>query len=129
LSREVKMDFKVRDDDFVEYNIYPATESVSDQDLSELRDRCLQILAPYVIDYLWHIDSFNLQTVPGNQKVRTHLRGRIHFGDSVEDEWFAVSLVVRLTSAIDVVATLRDADGEVLLIEAADNLPLWAQGT
>ncbi len=59
--------------------------------------------------------------------LRAHLRGRLHFGDNIEDEWFTIALIFRLTSLLDVVATVRDADGEILLIEAADNLPAWAQ--
>jgi len=59
--------------------------------------------------------------------LRDHLRGRLHFGDNIEDEWFTIALIFRLTSLLDVVATVRDADGEILLIEAAENLPAWAQ--
>ena len=58
---------------------------------------------------------------------RAHLRGRLHFGDNIEDEWFTIALIFRLTTQLEVIATLRDADGEILLIEAADNLPAWAQ--
>lgn len=122
------MEFKISNDDYIEYNIYPSNENSSETELGEFRDRCLQILAPYVIDYLWHLDSFNLQVVAGRLNNRPHLRGRVHFGDNVEDEWFVVALVLRLTSVVDAVATVQDADGEVLLIEAADKLPQWAQG-
>lgn len=124
------MEFKISADDFIEYNIFPASGNLSEQDLSELRDRCLQVLAPFVVDYLWHQDAFHLQAVAGTPKLRSHLRGRVQFGDNIEDEWFTVALVLHLTSVVDdVVATLRDSDGEVLLIEAAEHLPQWAQGS
>jgi len=122
------MEFKISDDDYIEYNIYPVNENLSETQLTEFRDKCLQIVAPYAVNYLWHLDYFNLQVVAGRSKSRPHLRGRVHFGDNIEDEWFVVSLILRLTTVIDAVATLNDADGEVLLIEAADKLPQWAQG-
>ena len=58
---------------------------------------------------------------------RGHLHGRLHYGDNIEDEWFSIALIFRLTASLDVVASLRDVDGEILLIEAADKLPQWAQ--
>ena len=122
------MEFKISADDFIEYNIFPSSGNLSDQELSELRDQCLQVLAPFVVNYLWHQDAFHLQAVAGSPKVRSHLRGRVQFGDNIEDEWFTVALVLHLTSVVDVVATLRDSDGEVLLIEASEHLPQWAQG-
>ena len=122
------MEFKISNDDYVEYNFYPSNENFSEAELGEFRDKCLQIVAPEVVDYLWHLDSFNLHVVSQRCYNRPHLRGRVHFGDNIEDEWFVVSLILRLTMATDAVATLVDADGEVLLIEAADKLPQWAQG-
>jgi hypothetical protein len=50
-----------------------------------------------------------------------------HFGDNIEDEWFIVFLLRELTKEIDgLVARVYDADGEFILIEAADYLPSWA---
>ena len=97
------MEFKISNDDYVEYNFYPSNENFSEAELGEFRDKCLQIVAPYVVDYLWHLDSFNLHVVSQRLNNRPHLRGRVHFGDNIDD-------------------------GEVLLIEAADKLPQWAQG-
>lgn len=56
-----------------------------------------------------------------------HLHGVTHYGDNIGDEWFIVYLLGELTRAReDVIARVCDADGEFLLIEAADVLPDWA---
>jgi hypothetical protein len=56
-----------------------------------------------------------------------HLHGVTHFGDNIEDEWFIVFLLRELTKEIDgLIARVYDADGEFILIEAADYLPSWA---
>ena len=64
------MDFKITDDDFIEYNIYPYGSDLSDSDLSELRDTSLRVLAPFILDYLWHMDPFHLQIVPASRDAR-----------------------------------------------------------
>ncbi|OEL31614.1 Protein ecdysoneless-like protein [Dichanthelium oligosanthes] len=55
-----------------------------------------------------------------------HLHGALRFGDSLPDEWLAVSLLFALTRAFpDMAARAWDSDGEFLLIEAAFALPRW----
>jgi hypothetical protein len=52
--------------------------------------------------------------------------GTTHFGDNVEDEWLIVATVLRITAELaGTVGTVRDSDGEFILIEAADVLPEW----
>jgi len=49
-------------------------------------------------------------------------------GDNVEDEWYVISMLFKLTVLkSNIVVKVWDQDGEVLLIEAADHLPKWAQ--
>lgn len=56
-----------------------------------------------------------------------HLYGVTHFGDNIEDEWFIVFLIRQLTIEINgLIGRIYDADGEFLLIEAAEHLPTWA---
>ena len=44
----------------------------------------------------------------------------------MHDEWVVVAALLRLTGSEEgVSATLRDGDGELLLIEAAYSLPDW----
>lgn len=56
-----------------------------------------------------------------------HLYGISHYGDNIEDEWFMVYLLKELTKEISgLIARVHDVDGEILLIEAANFLPTWA---
>ena len=63
----------------------------------------------------------------GKQRQRwTHLQGSTETGESVEDEWLIVHLLFQISknwpqASIEV----EDADGQFLLIEAADVLPSW----
>ncbi|KAJ9119510.1 hypothetical protein QFC22_003218 [Naganishia vaughanmartiniae] len=54
------------------------------------------------------------------------LEGRMRIGDAVDDEWLVVWLLTRVSLKWpDLVISIRDTDGEFLLIEAADHLPRW----
>lgn len=56
-----------------------------------------------------------------------HLYGITYFDDNIQDEWFVVALLFELTRRIDgLIVRCIDADGEFVLIEAADHLPGWA---
>lgn len=55
-----------------------------------------------------------------------HLHGKLKYGDNLEDEWFAVFLLFRISSAFPSNSIrVWDTDGEFLLIEAAFHLPRW----
>ena len=64
------MDFKMSEDDFIDYNIYPTATNLTESDLAEMRDSCLKVLAPYILDYLWHMDPFHLQIIPATKNSR-----------------------------------------------------------
>ncbi|XP_030371952.1 protein ecdysoneless isoform X2 [Scaptodrosophila lebanonensis] len=151
----VNLEF-VREDDFVEYYIFPqlsavdgAAEDVLEeqvcQQLSEVQAECMAIVQQKVTErsYIWHKDEFQLQARTGSAKERIlndetnddddgealppHLHGITHYGDNIGDEWFIVYLLCELTRLrSDFIARICDADGEFLLIEAADVLPDWA---
>lgn len=54
------------------------------------------------------------------------LWGLVSYGDSVEDEWFIVSLLWKLTETFpSLIIHVWDDDGEFLLIESAYALPKW----
>jgi len=117
---------KETSEDFVEYTIHPVDFDISKgntiQKLHNLRDECLSIVSSYIVQYLWHQDPFTLIIKENN------LYGRVKVGDNVEDEWYVISLLFKLTEVKpDLVVKVIDQDGEVLLIEAADHLPKWAQ--
>uniref|UniRef100_W8BJ81 Protein SGT1 ecdysoneless n=1 Tax=Ceratitis capitata TaxID=7213 RepID=W8BJ81_CERCA len=111
--------------------------------------QCLEIVDRHVktFGYIWHKDEFQLQYRTEcaqerllNDEIKDssndsatalplppHLHGVTHYGDNIEDEWFIVHLLMELTREISgCVARVIDADGEFLLIEAADVLPTWA---
>lgn len=82
------------------------------------------------------VDAFELRPVPagadGELREATArfpcLVGDVRFGDSVSDEWLVVSLLRALSRSsllMDAAVRITDADGDFLLIEAADALPEW----
>ena len=111
------MNLQQVEEDFVTYRLYP-TEP---QDLVQLRIKCLEVIGSYIKDYMWHQDQFHLNVQD------KYLSAKVTIGDNVEDEWYIISLLLKLTEKLSVIAQVHDQDGEVLLIEAADHLPQWAQ--
>lgn len=56
-----------------------------------------------------------------------HLYGLTFYGENIQDEWFIVEIISYLTRIYaHVVGRVFDADGEFVLIEAAEVLPKWA---
>lgn len=54
------------------------------------------------------------------------LRGRTNYGDSIEDEWLVVYIMLELSKQFsNAWIRITDSDGEFLLIEAANVLPSW----
>ena len=102
--------------------------------LQSLHLSLLSHLAPFLSSPLFHRDPFTL-SLPADPAAPCalcasppvpHLHGALRFGDSLPDEWLAVSLLFTLTRAFpDVAARAWDSDGEFLLIEAAFALPRW----
>ena len=55
-----------------------------------------------------------------------HLHGKTDYGDSVEDEWLIVYIIREITKSFPQAwARVWDADGEFLLVEAANVVPQW----
>ena len=113
-------------DDFVEYSIYPLDWNFSREEvkrqLIDLKAQCLASISHFNIEYIWHQSPFSLIV------KEDHLYGRIEISDNIEDEWYAISLLFKLSELYPNIAiSVQDQDGEVLLIEAADHLPAWAQ--
>lgn len=85
-------------------------------------------LAPRLDRSIWHREPFELHVAAAEDAAfpEPHLCARMAFGDSVDDEWFAVGLLLQLTKEQrDTTIVARDSDGEFLLIEAAESLPRW----
>ena len=93
--------------------------------------RCRAALAS-ITSYLswkklpWPRQSSKLWLSNEPTDAEPHLCGRMCCGDSVDDEWCAVGLLLQLTSQHpDATVVARDGDGELLLIEAAHAIPRW----
>ena len=75
---------------------------------------------------VWQREPFELWLSNEPTDAEPHLCGRMCCGDSVDDEWCAVGLLLQLTSQHpDATVVARDGDGELLLIEAAHAIPRW----
>jgi len=77
--------------------------------------------------YLWHCDRLVMEIELGDDaNDEPHLAGHLRTGDGAEDEWFLAFLLQRLSAARpDTSCHIVDADGELLLIEAALAAPRW----
>ncbi|XP_035910549.1 protein ecdysoneless [Anopheles stephensi] len=142
----------IREDDFVEYFLFPARPSDptdvelenSENSLEPLLQEVNRLADSFCQRYIWHRDAFRvvprllndsrmlIEAATGEHgtasaKLPSHLYGISHVGDNIQDEWFIVALLFHLTERIPgLVARVVDADGEFLLIEAAEQLPRWA---
>mmetsp|Transcript_46667 Transcript_46667/g.101424 ORF Transcript_46667/g.101424 Transcript_46667/m.101424 type:complete len:657 (+) Transcript_46667:73-2043(+) len=125
-------------DDWVHFCIFfDSTPSVGLTEFFHLQlARLWETLEPELDAYMWHRDPWLVEPVlaPDSNEPETdfvpHLSGRIRFGDNVEDEWFVVHLMMRLTHRLgDATARVFDNDGDFLLMEAALQLPSWVSPT
>ncbi|XP_077491205.1 ecdysoneless cell cycle regulator [Amblyomma americanum] len=116
-------------DDTVRYYLFPKLENPAKTklELEKKAEVYTAKLLPVITSYIWQDEQFSLCVVDAQRDgVPPHLEGSTYFGDNVEDEWFIVYLLYELTKEDqDLVIKVEDADGEFLLIEAAEHLPKW----
>eukprot|EP01134_Creolimax_fragrantissima_P007973 CFRG7973T1 len=79
---------------------------------------------------IWQKDVFNMRIIQPEESINDSsdacVGGELRFGDNIEDEWFVVYLLAKLSRHFsDICVTVRDNDGEFLLIETAAALPEW----
>jgi hypothetical protein len=56
-----------------------------------------------------------------------HIYINLRFDEDIGDEWFVVFLILNLTQKYEgLIARIVDSDGEFLLVEAAEEIPVWA---
>ncbi|KAK1981875.1 SGT1 protein-domain-containing protein [Colletotrichum cereale] len=92
--------------------------------LEDLRRSALQLTTRLTSDYIWQKGSFTLDVV--TEQGLTFLQGTTDYGDSIEDEWLVVYILRELSKTHpNIWVRVFDADGEFLLIEAANVLPKW----
>ncbi|XP_061546125.1 protein ecdysoneless homolog isoform X1 [Phycodurus eques] len=122
---------RVVQEDAVQYKLFlthPISSTVQhiEEHLSCLVEEILAKIAPLSMQYIWQNQPFNIKYYPEKGGVPAHIGGSTQFGDNVEDEWFIVYLLKKITEAFpELVARVEDNDGEFLLIEVADHLPKW----
>lgn len=81
--------------------------------------------------YIWHKQPFNLSLSPvpfasTSAPTIEFLEGKVNCTDCVDDEWFVVWLLKQISIEWPTaVISIEDADGEFMLIEAAEVLPKW----
>ncbi|KAL0270551.1 UNVERIFIED_CONTAM: hypothetical protein PYX00_007926 [Menopon gallinae] len=130
----------LKDTDSVEFHIYPdlsqsfKTGNVTFNLIDELMNDIYKIVGGLSENYIWHNEEFKIFPKNLVSCFESALNGpdpfcfygSLNYGENVEDEWFLVYLLVELTKQIDgLVVQVRDGDGEILLIEAAEQLPSW----
>ncbi|CAO0792572.1 unnamed protein product [Mucor circinelloides] len=117
--------------DYIQYAVYlPKKDNESDM-ISFLQDTLDMInshVQPIIDGYLWQKDKFHLSIAYDQDQDPSYpfLFGASRFGDCVNDEWFIVYILKTLSTLIPKsVISLVDNDGDVLLIEAALDIPAW----
>jgi hypothetical protein len=117
-------------DDTVQYALFKIDNTAdTNQKIASLR-KCLQEINTFtkelLKDYIWQRQPFTLDLAFDESISTWTLRGSTNFGDSVDDEWLIVHILVQASKRHpELWIRLYDNDGEFLLIEAANALPRW----
>ena len=128
-SGEGKIDVpRVLTEDTVEYSMYIIDATLRDSDvrekLREIQSAATKLTKHHLSDFIWQRDSFQLKLEREND--RSFLRGHTNYADSIDDEWLIVFLLRELAKQFPQVwIRVVDSDGQFLLIEAANVLPIW----
>ncbi|KAL8710460.1 MAG: hypothetical protein Q9220_004892 [cf. Caloplaca sp. 1 TL-2023] len=92
--------------------------------LRKIQAAATALCKSFLRDYIWQRDSFKLDVK--HQAGQYCLQGHTNYGDAIEDEWLVVFLLRELSKQFSQCwIRVVDADGEFLLVEAADALPKW----
>ncbi|GAA5914204.1 hypothetical protein JCM6882_004750 [Rhodosporidiobolus microsporus] len=119
--------------DHCSYQIHFPTSANTAEHLIPLLPQLTAFLASLSRSYIWHNPPAPVLALsplsfsaPATLVQSRWIQGKHDVTDAVDDEWFLVWLLKRLTEQWDDAAVLvEDDDGEFLLIEAADVLPSW----
>lgn len=117
--------------DYIQYSIYLPPKKTDDLTLVYLNDTLSMIFSniqPLISGYIWQKDRFHLSIAHEQSQDPSYpfLFGITRFGDCVNDEWFIVYLLKTISIQLpEAVISMVDNDGDVLLIEAALELPNW----
>ncbi|RPA82246.1 SGT1-domain-containing protein [Ascobolus immersus RN42] len=112
-------------DEVVEYFVFaPNVTKDLRKYLQEVKTHADGLLRKHGEGYIWQREKLKLEIE--DVEETTCLHGTTEFGDSIDDEWFVVYLLRELSIKFpDIWVRVVDADGEFLLVEAANTLPRW----
>jgi hypothetical protein len=87
---------------FPDFALNPNTTPFEPSSFQSLHLQILQSLSPYTEGYIWQHEAFALslstQSKPSYlcSSNLPHLHGKLHFGDNLDEEWFAVFLLFHI---------------------------------
>lgn len=118
--------------DYCSYYIYcDEIDNILSRNVIDIYENIKSFISDKIKGYIWHKDKFNLQIIiPSNdnngKESPIYLHGLVKYGDNIEDEWYIVFLLIEISKRFaNLSIKVVDAEGEFLLIEAADYLPKW----
>lgn len=117
-------------EDTISYAVYLVPPSEVDLTVLQRRSKLTEVLRAsdrlrksLFSDYIWQRENYKLRF---DDSGGSHLQGETDYGDSIADEWVIVYLLRELSKQCeDVWIRVSDADGQFLLVEAANVLPRW----
>lgn len=128
------MIMKALDLDQAIFFIYPDL-NVSKESHSSSKDSLVSIVSeireffaslPEYKDYFWHDEGIHWEIM--EKSTNPFICGKIKFGDGMEDEWFILKLLLKLSQKFSsFIISIFDTDGDFILIEAAEVLPEWLE--
>jgi hypothetical protein len=121
-------EIKLLNENEIKYDIYVLNEGNGNGDIVTFYQEMLDYIEKLNGNYIWNNEKFNLNRPQPLNDTCSVCSGTLDFGDNLEDEWFVVYLIVKLSTKFSkrLCAQVKDYDGEFLLIHVANFLPQWA---
>lgn len=111
--------------DWVKVCLYSSSSSSSSACLQEKLD---DLIRKNSEGYIWESGELLFSPLPGSTVAGTTFYSKFPLGDNLDDEWFTVYLLLKITEEMDdVIVSVHDQDGEFILMEAADFIPDWLE--
>lgn len=121
----------------IQFKIFISLDRIL-EDIDRIYAKIIECTESISSSYIWNNESFLLsKPVRCEQNsldekcdiIYYSCTGVCDYGDNVDDEWFIVYILNKLTLKFPkkLAAQVYDADGEFLLIHSANFLPTWAQ--
>ncbi len=90
-------------EDTVQYVLYPSESSSDRTSVTSLALAVQDFVDSLLTDgFLWHRDTFQVKVVQDNVSSGWLLEGRVRVGDSIDDEWCVVWLLLQVSEKWDV---------------------------